>query len=203
MEVKLDALIEKIKQEGVQAGQDQAQDIIARAKREAQELKSQAHTEGQQIRDQARKDAEQFQRNAESALAQAARDIVLMVRGKLMALSEKLLKEALSAQLVPETLKELLVNLIQKWEPDSESSLEILVSPQDKGKLEEILFAALGDQAREGIEIKASDLIQHGFRIGSRDDQSYYDFSDEGITEALKLLVTPRVAELLSVLEPE
>ena len=121
MEVKLDALIEKIKQEGVQAGQDQARDIIARAKREEQELKRQAHAESQQIRDQARKDAEQFQRNAESALAQAARDIVLMVRGKLMTLSEQLLKEALSAQLAPETLKELLVNLIRKWEPDSES----------------------------------------------------------------------------------
>jgi len=197
MEVKLDALIEKIKQEGVEAGQTQGHQIVAQAKQQAQKLKDQAQAESQDIREQARKEAEQFQRNAESALRQAARDIVLMVRGQLVSLGEQLLQKALSAAFSPETMKELLVNIVQKWGPGSEASLEILVSQEDKGKLEELLFAALGDKARGGIEIKASPFLRHGFRIGSRDDQSYYDFSDEGITEALKLLVTPQVAGLL------
>lgn len=197
MEVKLDALIEKIKQEGVEAGQTQGHQIVAQAKQQAQKLKDQAQAESQKIREQARKEAEQFRHNAESALRQAARDIVLMVRGQLVGLSEQLLQKAVSAAFSPETMKELLVNIVQKWEPGSESSLEILISQKDKEKLEKLLFAALGDKARGSIEIKSSPLVQHGFRIGSRDDQSYYDFSDEGITEALKLLVTPKVAELL------
>ncbi|MBN2483205.1 MAG: hypothetical protein JXD21_03240 [Candidatus Omnitrophica bacterium] len=198
MEVKLDTLIEKIKQEGVAAGENQAKKILTEAKAQAQKLKDEAQAQATHIRQEAQKEAEQFRHNAESALAQAARDTVLMVREQLCALSEQLLKRALSAQLSPDFLKELLIHIIQKWSPEGESSLDILVSEEDKGRLEELLFTALGDAARQGIEIKASTLIQHGFRIGSRDDQTYYDFTDEGITETLKTLVTPKVAQLIS-----
>ena len=131
----------------------------------------------------------------------AARDIVLMVRGQLSEMFERVLRQSVAAQLSGDLLPQIILSLVEKWDPSPERTLEILVSEEEKQKIEQYLFSRMKEEYTQGVEVKAHDSLGHGFRIGIQGEQAYYDFTDASITEALKLLVNPRIAALLNAEE--
>ncbi|RKY77890.1 hypothetical protein DRQ00_06210, partial [candidate division KSB1 bacterium] len=85
---------------------------------------------------------------------------------------------------------------VEQWARDSQK--EILVSKEDKEKIQELLFSSLKEELKNSIIIKVSDRISKGFRIGIKGEDVYYDFTDESITECLKEFVSPSLKEILN-----
>lgn len=197
MEVKLEQLIDKIKQEGVEEAKKQAENILAETEKEVKRIIDDAHAQAKKIKEEAQTQSEQLKQNTEEALKQSARDVTLMVREKLSAIMDSILKRNIDQGLSVEFLKDLIANVIDKWSQDRSVNLDVLVNQEDKQRLEEMLFAQIGHELRSNVEIKINNSIDKGFRIGTHDGNVYYDLSDESIIEALKVFLNPALARVL------
>jgi V/A-type H+-transporting ATPase subunit E len=198
MDVKLESLIEKIKKEGVDQAQQQSEQIIKDAHAKEKEIVKKAKDQAQKIKKEAEQEAQKFQDNAKSSLKQAARNVILSVREKLISIFDSILKRELKESLTPEAIAKMLESIIDKWSKEKDKEFEVLVSKKDKKELEELILAKFTQKAQNKIEIKSSSQIENGFRIGIKGEDTHYDFSDEGITESLSVFLNPAIADLIS-----
>jgi len=195
MEVKLENLIERIKSEGVEGAQKQAAEIIADAEKKAAEITAKAEKQAEEIIAKADISAKQFQQNSELAVRQAARDGELLFKSRIIALFDTVFKHEVKKTLQPEFLKEMILKVVESWKAGSK--IEILANKADIEKLEALLFAGVKKELQQGIKIQASKSISGGFQIGLKDENVYYDYTDESIAEILKSFLNPRLNELL------
>lgn len=72
----LEGIVSKLKQEGIQAGETEKQRIIDEAKKQAESIIAEAKTLSKEIIEEAGSKSEQIERNAQTAISQAARDMV-------------------------------------------------------------------------------------------------------------------------------
>jgi len=76
----LEKLVQKLRQQGINAGEQEKERIVEEAKLEAQEIVAKAEEAAREIVDEANKKAEQVEANAQSSMAQASRDMVEATR---------------------------------------------------------------------------------------------------------------------------
>ena len=195
MESKLEHLIEKIKSDGIEEANKSAAEIIATAKKEADDIIKKAKTDAQGIIDNANREAAKLKANAESALRQASRDTVLLTKEKLLKLFEAAFRKELGDTMSPDFVKDLILKIVENW--GKENQLEVLVSDKDVEKLQKLLFTKARQDLKEMVTIKVDKGISKGFRIGLKDNNLYYDFTDESIAEFLGEFLNPRIREIL------
>jgi len=195
MESKLEHLIEKIKSDGIEEANKSAAEIIATAKKEADDIIKKAKTDAQGIIDNANREAAKLKANAESALRQASRDTVLLTKEKLLKLFEAAFRKELGDTMSPDYVKNLSLKHVENW--GKENRLEVLVSDKDMEKLQKLLFTKARQDLKEMVTIKVDKGISKGFRIGLKDNNLYYDFTDESIAEFLGEFLNPRIREIL------
>lgn len=196
MEVKLESLIEKIKKEGIEEARQTSEQIVAQAQQQAAATVAQAKEEAARIIAQGKAEAERFRRNAELALQQAARDTLLSLKERISELFDRVFKQEVAQTLSPEFLSQLIQNLVSQWARDG--AAEVVVSAEDKEKLQALLFSGLRQQLRDGLVLRVGDSVRKGFRIGLRGEDVYYDFTEESIAEVLKSFLNPTLQALLN-----
>ena len=59
------------------------------------------------------------------------------------------------------------------------------------------LQSGLKDTLKNDFEIKVSNRINKGFRIGIKDEDVYYDFTDESIASSLLEFLNPTLQKLV------
>lgn len=197
MEVKLENLIEKIREEGVSEAKKAADDIIRKAKQEAAMIIQKAEQEARDKIEKANRETSQLYHTTRVSLNQAARDTILSLREELAALLDRVLKRKILQILSPEVLKELLFKVIETWRPDQEVQLEVTVSGKDREKLEDLISSFFKETIRNPIDIKIGD-IEGGFRIGRKGEQVFYDFTDDSLRDILKQFLSPSLSAMLS-----
>lgn len=195
MDVKLDSLIEKIKKEGIDEGQKTAEEIIQTAKKEAKNIVNNAKKEAEKIVVDGTKKADQLRINAESDIKQAARDVELLLKEKIVTIFDNVFKKEVAKSLKPEFAAELIKQIVAGWVKDN--SAEIFINEKDKDQLENLLFKGVKSELKNQVFLRASKDISTGFRIGLKDDQVYYDFTETAFAEVLKTLINPKLKEIL------
>ena len=199
MDVKLESLIAKIKQDGIEEAKKVSRDIIKKAKAEAEGIIKKASLKAEEIEEQAKTSAAKLRSNSQDSLKQASRDLVLTLKTELVALFDRILKQKCGEALSAEFMAGLITKIIEKWSPKSSLDWEVLVSKADKEKIAKLLKASLRNQAKTIIEVKVSKAIDKGFRIGIKGEDLHYDFTDQSILEALGEFLNPSLSAILDV----
>ena len=83
MSEELQSLLEKINSDGVMKANAQRDAIIAKAEADAAAMIAEAQKKAEEIRAAAAEEAATLQQRAESAISQAARDVVLKLKAEL------------------------------------------------------------------------------------------------------------------------
>jgi len=195
MEVKLENLIKKIKDEGVGAAEKKAAEILENARKESEKILKNAEKEAEKIREEAQKDAEKTKANAEASIQQAARDTLLSLKKEIRRLFDRLLKQKIDQNLDEKFLGDLIVKLVETWAKGKE--VRVLAGKVDADKLTSLVMNELKADAKEGVEIKLDKRMSHGFRFGLKESDLTYDFTDEALMEALGFFLSPKLADLL------
>ncbi len=198
MAVDLKNIIERIKEEGVDEAQKKAGDILDKAQEEAKQTIDGAQAQKKEIIANAQAEADKLKKNGEEAMRQASRDVLLGLRESIIALFDKVVKEDVGKELSPEVMKEMIIRLVEKFNESGANEVEVLLSEKDKEVLEEGLLDSLKKTMRKGVELKASSGVEHGFRVGEKGDNLYYDFTDEAIEEAFKSYLNKKLTEILT-----
>ncbi len=186
----LDALLNKIRSEGVDAAKAEAAEIVAKAKAEAAEIVAKAKAEADAAAARAKAEAERAAQGAEATIRQAARDVLLKLGQDVTALLERTLGGAVDAALQPGPLVERLVSeAVSAYIKGSEG--ELVAGP-------ELTAALKASLAAQGEAMVVTDpQMGTGFRVRLSGGRVEHDFSGEAVTAALAALLRPQLAELL------
>ncbi len=200
MAEQLQELLERIQKDGVDQAQAEAERILAGARAEAERLVKAAHAEAEQLRRQAEADGKAFAERGETALKQAARDVLLALGACINRALRGLVGADVKAALAdPETLGRLVEQAVTAYAqaPEGRQRLEVLL-PQDQ--LEAVRRygqARLAEALRAGLSFTGDGHIIAGFRVAVAGDRIEHDFTENAITSALCELLRPQVAAIV------
>ena len=197
MPEELKTLIEKIKQEGVEAGQKKAVDIERAAKERAEEVLRKARTVAKRLREEAQEKIKQEEAASRAGLQQAGRDLLLSVRQQITATLDRLVAEEARKALTAEVMAELITHLVKEAKV-SEGGIEVALNKHDAKKLEEGVLAHLKKELKSDIVLKEDEDIGGGFVISFDAGRSHFDFSDKAFAEHLGTYLRPKLAGLLT-----
>lgn len=209
----VEALIERLREQGVEKGQEEAAQLIEEAQHRADWLIEQAEQEARQIRDKARADAERLRKGGEDALKIAARDVQLQLRealGRVFADRVRILvsEQLDDAEFMQSLLREVVCSVRENAELDTKS-LEVLLPAQfvgidelrrnpnayREGKLSNFVQQILAEQLREGVSFDIGD--QRGLVLRFEGEDAEMDLSDRALAELLLRHLQPRFRALL------
>ncbi len=198
MDVQLQELVNKIKKDGVEAAEAKAAEIIAKAEEKAAAIQSAAKKEAEEAVKKAEAESARLEQAAVSAIKQAGRNLLISFREGIAAELDALVRAETAAAYDASVLKELVPAAVKGWIAQSGTDdLAVILSPQDAKKLEADFAAALKSHLAKGLEIKTDSGVAGGFRIGTRDGASYYDFSAESVADLFSAYLNPRVGAIM------
>ncbi len=198
MEMQLQNIIDKIKKEGVEQAKSESDKLIKEAQAKAKSIIQEAENKKQEILKSAEKETLNFKNNAQDSLKQTLRDTLLALREKITGLFDVVVKREIRSALTPEVVSGMVLKIVENFKKDKEIKLEILLSAEDKQKIEELALGSLSQELKKDIVFKVSHSLNKGFRIGVKDGNSYYDFSDEALLEAFTNYLNPKLVEILT-----
>ena len=199
MEMELNNLIDKIKREGVQEAQKDADKVLAAAREKAREIIEAAETRKADIIKDGQMQAKNFKNSAEEAVKQAARDVLLALRGRVTELFGRVVKDRTSRELTADVLKEIIASAVRNFRKGGALDIEVLVAKNDRDKLQKSLFTALAKDLKARLTVTGTSGIEKGFRIGEKGKDSYFDFTGEAIAESFTRYLNPRLVETLNI----
>lgn len=197
MEIKLDSLIEKIKKDGVEEAERQAEQIVTSAHDKAKVIVDRADQEASEIVKAAKRQSLLFKNNTEEALRQAARDIELLLKEKIIALFDRIFKNEISDAMTPDLIRAIILKIVERWSPDSK--IEIVLSEKDRENLQVLLFSAINNELQNSIVFKTHPDNVSGFRIGIDGENVHYDFTDESFAEAISSYLNTELREIIDL----
>jgi V/A-type H+-transporting ATPase subunit E len=197
---ELQALLEKINEEGLKKADAEREAIVAKANKEATRIVEEAAAERKRMLEEARREAETLRVKGEESLRQAARDLLLSLREqleqRLKAVAADTVREALTPDQVAGILKDMVGSFLS--DAGDDSGAEVQVGAEQEEQIRNHLMSHLADDLRSRVELTPVRGISGGFRIQVNGEDVVYDFSDDALAEALTAFVNPRLAEILA-----
>jgi len=196
---KLQELTDKLYNEGLAKGREEAETLLANARKEASDTVAAAKKEAEAILAKARKDADDLKAKAESDVRTASsqslqatkKDIENLFVGKL---TDNSVKSALSSE---EFVKELIKVVAEKFSTQETSSIEVILPENLKSALQPFVETELTKTLNKGVEAKFSKKIAGGFSIGPKDGGWFISLTDETFRDLIGEYLRPVTKKLL------
>ena len=168
MAEELQSLLDKINEEGVRKAEAQRSEIIAAAEAEAKAIRAKAAEEAGAIVKEAKEEAAGLQARAESAVRQAARDILLELQSELQRRITRAVSGASEQALTPELMAGLIRDLAVKFAAAPDAQLTVLAAAKDVPALETALRASLAASFRTQPKLGQA-VNQYGVMLTDRE----------------------------------
>lgn len=208
-------LIERLRREGVEAGESEARDAVTRARRQADEILSSARREAEELRARTRRDLEAERNAAHEALRLAARDLQLELKERLAARFEAQVKQLVSTELSShDGLRALILavagqvgtELADQAEADQQMQVTIGGDLPDE-QLDALTRELAAGLLRDGVELvpaaeggPAGGTQEGGIRVRLAGQDIEVDLSANALANLLLRRLTPRFRELFAAL---
>ncbi|QKG80003.1 hypothetical protein [Tenuifilum thalassicum] len=201
MQNKLQELTEKIYREGLEKGQAEANQLVAKAKEEAEKILSEAKSEAEKIVAAAKKEAEDYRKNIDTEVTLSAKQVINGLKQQITSMIEAKLYETpvVDALKDADFVKKVIETAVNRWDPNSAEavSLQVLV-PEDMAKAVADHFAAKAQSIiNKEVEVKVDKAIKYGFRIGPKDGSYVVSFTDADFENLFKDFMRPKIVALL------
>lgn len=212
----VEALIERLREDGVNQGREEAQRIVENAERRAAWLVSQAREQADEMLINARDEADRLRRSGEEALRIATRDAVLKMKSFLSERFAVEVQRLIGEQLHDEALlRQLILTVAGRVRDDigldQAKTIEVLL-PRDvigldelrhnpetlkEGSLSRFVLAVAQSLLREGVTFSNGSPDQCGITLRLSREGLEVELTDEGIARLLLAHLQPRFRALL------
>ena len=197
MAEELQALLDRINEQGIEKAEQERRERLEDAKKEAERLIDEAKSRAEQIVAEARKEAGLLNKKGQDALRQAARDTILSLRERLQEQVSDLAEKAISEDLNPESLAAFISKMIDAQGDEPDGDIEVQVPRDSAEAVRKHLLAKLGKNLKEKVEISPRPEISGGFRLSIKKGEVYYDFSEAALADILCSFLNPKLAEIV------
>lgn len=211
----VDALITRLRDEGVSAGREEADRILLDARTEAKRTLDKANVEAKDRLEAARREADAYRSAGEEALKTAMRDTVLAMKSTLTERFGEDVKRLIAHHLQdPDVLKRMILEIAGRARDDADigdgDDLTILL-PEKVAGLEELradpealregpltrfVLGITGDMLRDGVTFEASDA-SGGIRVQVEDKAVILELTEEAVASLLLQHLQPRFRTIL------
>ena len=202
MEIELQALIDQIKRDGVEAAATEADAVLKAAREEADKIVAEAKAKAEKMLQDAKNENEKNVRSSEDAIRQAGRNLLISFRESVAREANAIVSGNVAAVYSGDTFAQLIMKAVEGWtaKPDAED-LTVIMNSADLKAMEEQLLAGLKEKMIQGVTLKANDNFDGGFRISGNNSGAYYDYSAEAVVDMLSGYLSPKVTALLKEAE--
>lgn len=206
-------LIERLRQEGIADGKNEARKLVDEAHRKAKEILDEADSSARELVVQAEREADHFKKAAQDAVKLAARDTILELKSALTSQFSRRVSEMVTETLAdPDFLKKVIIELARKAREKIESAKKVeIMLPADvigldelrrhpekvkEGALGQYVLASSADVFRKGVSF-ASGEHKWGIIIRLVEDDLRIELTEEIISDLLLEHLLPRFRALL------
>lgn len=208
----VEELIQRLREQGVAAGRNQADELLEQARRRAEQRLDEARREAEEIVQRAREEATQTKQAGEDAVQLAVRDAILRLKSELVERFADRVRRLVTRELEDqEFLKHLILEVGRRASPPLDEAARILLpkdivgleqlrrSPEEvkEGTLSHFAVTVTKELLREGIEIGARDDDAAGIRIQLKDADLEIDLTDRAVAELLLRHLVPRFRAMM------
>lgn len=199
MSQQVQELIDKIKNEGLQAADQKARELEEQAKRNAQGILNEANKRAQDLLLDAEEEIRKKQEASRTALRQASRDTLLSLKKEVQKLLRKVITAQVADALTPQKLSDIIAGIAHKAVEgkSADAGIEVVLSPKDLKELRDGVLAQLQKQFKGPVHFQASEDIGKGFTVSFDQGKSSFDFSQEALAEYLSVYLNEELAALL------
>lgn len=208
-------LIDKLKNQGVNEGQKQAEQILKEAHNKASRILTQAQAEVDKLLSETRHTLEVERKSSHEAIKIAFRDTEIALRSRVREAFSAHLKRLISLQLEDKDfIKELVLAIASVKTPEiaQASQVEVLLpskifetdengthlSKDGKKRMQHLVLGITDGMLREGVELKSSTDVKGGIKVRFTGKDIELDLTDEAFTDLLLKYLLPRYREIVS-----
>ena len=201
MQNKLQELTDRLYEEGLSKGRQEADQLLAKARQEAQDIVAKAQAEAQSIRDAAEKDAAETRTMVEGDLKMASTQAVSALRQQVeeMVVTKAVAQPVSAALSDGKFVQELIATVVKAFDaanPDGKG-LEVLLPAKAQSELEQAFGNEVVKSLSKGIEVKNVKGLANGFRIGPKDGGYRLSFTADDFTGLVAEYLRPATKKIL------
>ena len=206
MPENIETFVNRLVRDGVDAGREEAERILAAARDEAQRITATAHEDAERLREEARREAAATLARGRSELELAARDVTLKLRAAIAAAVREVLTRSVAEKLgrddfVGPLLREIVLAYAAA-DAAGTARIEIDVPEEKREKLAAWALGEIGRTEASGarggpslaVEVR-SGLARAGFEY--RTNGAVVDVTVDSVVEHLAGLIGPSLRELV------
>ena len=195
MDTKIQALTEKLYNEGVEKGKTEATEIIQQAKSEKEGILRKAHEEAEDIISNAHKKAGEVKKNGESELRLYASQAVEALKSQITdVITDKIVSTSVHKAFEDKDfMQKLILKLVSEW-PKNES---LVIGASDAENLKKMFESQAKDLLDKGITIQQVNGKPASFTIAPADGSYKVNFGEKEFTDYFKGFLRPQLIELL------
>ena len=197
---ELQALLDKINDEGLKKAQKTADDLIAQAEKEADAILADAKAQAAKVLADAQTEAAIQLKEGKQKLSQACRDVLLALRATLQTRVQKtvgdLMKETLDGNRLAAVISAVITEYVAR--NGRCDDLTVLVDNSQLAVIEAAVKAHLAADFRANPVLAPSKASMNGFKLVFNGNEVMYDFSDQALSETIAAAVGPKIAAALN-----
>ncbi len=212
----VEALIKRLRNEGIAAGQEKAEDLVINAQKRAEWIVEEAELEAKSLIEKARQQADDIKAAGKDALQLAGRDAFLKLRDTLLGSFSHEVMRVVGEQMTDKHFTEKLILALagivrEKTGLDKHSDIiislpedimgvdELRKNPEELklGELSQYTASIAANLLRSGVSFEVADDIKAGLFVRLVDDAMVIDFTDETVAALLLEHLQPRFRALL------
>jgi V/A-type H+-transporting ATPase subunit E len=200
MQNKLQELTDKLYNEGLSKGKQEAEQMMANAKNEAAQIIAQAKEQAQEILAKAQNDAAELKSKTENDVKMASLQAFTAVKQQIESvITAKTLAPAKSAVAETEFLKEIVKAIVTAFNPQNSDSvaLDIILPAEKQAELEQFAKEQLSKICSAGVDVQFSKGVQGGFKIAPKGEGYMLSFTDKDFENIIAEYLRPKTKELL------
>ena len=192
-------LLDKIHNDGIAKAEQEKEAIITAAKEEAARIVAEAKEQAENLKKSAQTEAQAGQDKANDAIRQAARDAVIALKADLLAKLNAVVHSCIGDAMTPEVMKQIILTMAQSYAKDANAgeSLEVLISKQEQEQTQAFLKEQLLKELKATPVIELTTDFNSGLQISFRDNDVYFDFSDDALAEVICRFVGPKLTAVI------
>ena len=200
MQNKLQELTDKLYNEGLSKGKQEAEQMKANAKTEAAQIIAEAKEQAQQILAKAQSEAAELKSKTENDVKMASLQAFTAVKQQIESvITAKTLAPAKAAVAETEFLKEIIKSVVAAFNPQNSDSvaLDIILPAEKQAELEQFAKEQLSKICSAGVEVQFSKGVQGGFKIAPKGEGYMLSFTDKDFENIIAEYLRPKTKELL------
>lgn len=201
MENKLQELTQKLYNEGLSKGKEEAGQLVADARTQAEKIVNDAKAQAEQIIRAAEQRSEELRKNTMTELSLAGRQTLGTLKQQIekLVILQGVAPAVKAANADPQFVKEMLLKVASNWNAGSADRIDLkaVLPAETQEAFRTVVEDAAKSNFADTLEIVFDNGVKSGFKIGPRDGSYYISFSDADFDALLKEYLRPQVAKML------